>query len=139
MAVVTRQLPLELAALPVEPQVIERLDCFSAAIKLSVSVSGLQDKLIAAELEIPPANWSGMKSGQRHFPPDKLTRLMQITGNQIPLIWLARQCGYDLVRQESPLEQENRQLKDALAERERELEITLRTAQAITGGGHARG
>ena len=39
--------------------------------------------------------------GDAHFPPNKLQSLMTVCGNQIPLQWLARSYGYELVQIET--------------------------------------
>lgn len=49
--------------------------------------------------------------GEGHFPVDKLNLLMEMCGNQSPLIWLAHSNGLGLVILKSEAE---RQLDEAL-------------------------
>jgi len=87
---------------------------FLSAINLCIEVSGLEDKEIRIELGIDAAQWSRIRKGDAHFPPNKLQSLMTVCGNEIPLIWLAHAQGYELRQLETEtqrllrLEQEKR-------------------------------
>jgi len=110
------------------PELIMRQKCFLGAINLCIELSGLDDKEIYLELGIDAAQWSRIRKGDAHFPPNKLQSLMTVCANQVPLIWLARQYGYELVQIESEtqrllreeherrvkVEEENRLLRDVL-------------------------
>lgn len=117
---------VEPVTVPIET-VMKRRD-FLSAINLCIEVSGLDDKEIYLALGVDPAQWSRIRKGDAHFPPNKLCALMQICGNQVPLIWLARAHGYELrlietemqrmlrderLRREK-VEEENRLLRDVL-------------------------
>ncbi len=126
------QAELPLARRPEQPSVsvdtIMRQRCFLGAINLGIELSGLDDKEIYLELGIDASQWSRIRKGDAHFPPNKLQSLMTVCGNQVPLIWLARQYGYELVQIESEtqrllriehearlkVEEENRVLRDVL-------------------------
>ncbi|MBK8161499.1 MAG: hypothetical protein IPK59_23050 [Rhodospirillaceae bacterium] len=77
----------------------------TGAIMLCVHISGLDDRDLAKALAIDPAQWSRIKSGQAHFPQERMNRLMDICGNEAPLIWLASRRGYDLQAKLSLMEQ----------------------------------
>src|SRR6266498_1378239 len=87
-----------------------------SAIKLSIEVSGLPLKDVAYHLGMPDKTLSRMLADNpednRHFPPDKIPELMNITQNEIPLRWLALSRGYGLFRLKSEVEIENERLKE---------------------------
>jgi len=113
-------------AVPVET-VMRRKD-FLGAINLCIEASGLDDKEIYVELGIDPAQWSRIRKGDAHFPPNKLQSLMTVCGNEVPLIWLAHAQGYELRQLETETqkllrteherrlkaEEENRLLRDLI-------------------------
>jgi len=98
----------------------------SSAIWLGVDISGIQDDQIASLLGTSSGNFSKYRSGQYSFPPDKLIPLMELCGNKVPLRWLALKCGYDLTPMRSTLEEEVDDLRNRLAESEREKETIVR-------------
>jgi hypothetical protein len=102
----------------VSTDIILRRKDFLGAINLCIEVSGLDDKEIYIELQIDAAQWSRIRKGDAHFPPNKLQSLMSVCGNQVPLIWLARQYGYELVQIESET-QRKLKLKEKELEDER--------------------
>ncbi len=97
---------------------------FHAALMLCVTASGLERKQIFGALGIDKATWSRIEAGEAHFPTDRLPRLMELCGNDAPLIWLAERRGFDWStmrphsndqeRRVADLEQENRDLKRLL-------------------------
>lgn len=101
---------------------ILRRDTMTKAIIFSFDVAGLPDNTVCAELEIDAATYSKIKSGTRHFPPDKLIQAMELAGNDIPLRWLAHKRGFGLVRLQSEIERENEDLKRQLAEQSKKFE-----------------
>lgn len=113
----------------VDASVIARQRTFTAAIQLCVQTGGLADGQVAADLDIDAATWSRIKSGQAHFPQDKLEQLMQLCGNDVPLQWLAMRCGFELRPLRSALEQQIEDLRAQLAERDRDLDVIKRFVQ----------
>lgn len=113
----------------VSDEVIEQLQTMRAAIDLAQKVAGLDDKEMAAALDMDPGQWSRVKSGQANFPTDKYELFMNACGNEIPLRWLARRRGYELRRLLSSVEEELEATKARLVERERELDIIKRFAR----------
>lgn len=111
-------------------ELVMRQQSFSAAIALCISLSGLEDKEVYLPLEIDPGHWTRIKKGEAHFPVDKLNSLMELCGNQAPLIWLAHSNGFGLVILKSELE---RQLDATKAALDRERERTKLMTEILQG------
>ena len=101
---------------------IARRDTLTKAIIFSFDVAGLNDATVCAELGIDAATYSKIKSGSRHFPPDKIPDAMDLAGNDIPLRWLAHKRGCGVFKLQSELERENEDLKRKLAEQSKKFE-----------------
>lgn len=71
--------------------------CMAKAIALCVQASGLDDKEIYLSLEIDAGHWSRIVKGDAHFQVNKLCQLMDLCGNEAPLMWLAHARGKGLV------------------------------------------
>lgn len=82
-------------AIPLEMVVKQR--SLSQAIALCVQMSGLDDKEVYLPLEIDAGHWTRIMKGDAHFPVNKLIPLMDMCGNEAPLMWLANSRGYGLV------------------------------------------
>lgn len=108
-----------------------------AAIKLSIEISGLPLKEVAFHLDMPDKTLSRMLADNpednRHFPPDKIPSLMNITQNEIPLRWLAVSRGYGLFRLKSEIEMENERLKTELAAQEAKLATITEFLKTVKG------
>lgn len=106
------QLALALKATqPVSNEAAAGISSWAKALAATVAASGLKDKSLAIELDIDPAQLSRTVSGQLGIMPDKLFRLMDVCGTEMPLMWLMYQRGYDLS-----------QMKQRQTELEREIE-----------------
>ena len=127
------QLLLRKARQDVSQEVIEKLPNFKAALKLCKDISGLNDQQVSGELGIDPAQWSRMWGTTGHFPPEKVTCLMDVCGNIVPLRWLALKYGYELRPLKSQVELENEQLRAALAQKEAEYEAVKKFMSEIKG------
>jgi len=99
--------------------VMRRKD-FLGAINLCIEISGLDDKEIYLELGIDAAQWSRIRKGDAHFPPNKLQSLMTVCRNEIPLTWLARSYGYALVEIETETQRQLRISEEKRAKAEEE-------------------
>jgi len=111
------QLPLRLvrAAQAVDPALVVAQPSMLAAIKLCISLGGFEaDKQVYGALDIDAGHWTRIHRGEAHFPVDKLPALMDLCGNEAPLIWLTHSRGYEAA---------------SLRKRETETERALRTAQ----------
>lgn len=115
----------------VPDELVDRQQNLLSAIKLCMTVSGLNDQQIGDALELDAGQMSRIKRGDMHFPPNKLMQLMATCGNEIPLRWLAMKRGYELKRRLSAVEEENERLRARLAERDREIEIVTRFMREV--------
>lgn len=101
---------------------LDRKTSLLSAINLAVDTGRAEDKEIYLSLGLDQAQWSRIRSGKAHFPPNLLDPLCDIIGNEIPLRWWARKRGYGLVRLKSHLEAELEQERA----KNTELELKLR-------------
>jgi hypothetical protein len=93
----------------------------SSAIALCVQLSGLEDKEVYLTLGIDAGHWSRIMKGDAHFPVNKLSDLMDMCGNEAPLMWWSHSRGYGLVLLQSEAERR----ADAAEERAKEMEKQL--------------
>ena len=107
----------------VSDSIVEGCPALKSAIRLTIEVSTLERKQIADVLDINEGQLSRMLNNGANFPPEKINGLMDLCGNEIPLRWLAMRRGYRLYRLKSTIEIENEALKQALLEKEREIEV----------------
>lgn len=116
-----RQLPLVAKGDPVEIDLalVHRQKSLLAAIQLCIQAAGLQEKEVYLPLGIDASHWTRIMKGDAHFPLDRLGPLMDLCGNEAPLMWLAHHRGFGLHRLETALERENRELREQLAEEKR--------------------
>lgn len=125
------QIALSLAS--IETAEIARKRSFCDALELCAEAAGYSlDKQCCADIGMDKARWSRIKSGQEGIKWAQLVHFMDQCGNDVPLLWMLHQRGYD-IRSIHKLETEvERKLREAEAalrtERERRemLEQTLR-------------
>lgn len=113
---------------------VARQSSWASALSLCANKSGLQDKLIAADVGVDNAVWSRFKSGQNAPSGEQLDKLMTRCGNEAPLHWLLLKRGYDprsLRRIETDIERENRELRERLVAMESERAIERRTIREL--------
>lgn len=103
-SIADRQLPLVEKGDPVhvDPTLVHRQKSMLAAVALCMQAAGIADKEACLALELDPAHWSRICAGNAHFPLSLLGPLMDLCGNEAPLMWLAKSRGYEL----RPLETE---------------------------------
>ena len=86
------------------------------AVKLCMSLGGLEaDKEVYMPLGVDAGHWTRIMRGDAHFPIDRLPDLMDLCGNEAPMLWLLNNRGYDLgsIRKlESELERELRHARE---------------------------
>ena len=117
----------------VDINLIQNQPTFTAALKFCQQLSGKEDKCFFGDGRIvkDSAQWSRIMTSQKHFfPQDKLNAFMDICGNEVPLLWLIHQRGYDvhsLRKIETETEKALRLEQERSAALERENEI-LRSA-----------
>jgi hypothetical protein len=120
------QLPLSRAERNVEvplAAIIARKSLLGA-INLCIDMSGEEDKELYISLDIDPGHWSNLRKGKGHFPPDKIDALMDLCGNEVPMLWQVHKRGYDthsLRKRESETEQALRQEREKRIEAEKAL------------------
>lgn len=91
----------------VDDQVIAAQPSMTKALMLCQQLSGLDDQqFVGGRSGIVGhlSQWSRIKTGQHHFPQDRLGDYMDLCGNEAPLQWLARSRGYLLTPLESEME-----------------------------------
>jgi hypothetical protein len=93
-----------------------RQPTLAAAISLCVQASGLEEKEVYLPLEIDAGHWTRIMKGDAHFPVNKLNPLMNMCGNEAPLMWLANSRGYGLVVLKTESERRAEAAERALAE-----------------------
>jgi len=114
------QIPLRLVrtAQAVDPALVSAQPSMLAAIKLCISLGGFEaDKQVYSALDIDAGHWSRIHRGEAHFPVDKLDALMDLCGNESPLIWLTHRRGYDVTslrKRETETERALRKANEAL-------------------------
>lgn len=105
-------------SIPVEvrPEEVMRKQSLGSAIELCAEVGGYAlDKTLQQELEVDKAQFSRWQSGTEGIVWTKFTRLMDLCGNDAPLLWMLHQRGYDLHslrRRETETERQNRLLRE---------------------------
>lgn len=111
------QLPLSRRAnkVVIPHEVVFAQPSMNAAVILCITTSGLQETEVCLSLGIDAGHWTRMRKGEAHFPLNKLNDLMDLCGNEAPLIWLAHSRGMGLVMLKSESER-------LLAERDQEIE-----------------
>ena len=97
---------------------VARQQSWGSVLTFCASKSGLQDKVLAAEMNMQDAVWSRCKTGQNAPSGEQLVRLMERCGNAAPLYWLLLRMGFDpasLRPLESESERKVRELTEQLA------------------------
>ena len=100
----------------VRPEEVARKHSLGAAIELCAELAGFGlDKELQTRLGVDKAQFSRWHSGAEGVCWPKFAKLMDTCGNDVPLLWMLHQRGYDLhsVRKlESEVEKQNRQLRE---------------------------
>jgi hypothetical protein len=104
-------------AIPVEvtPKEIARETTLGDAIGLCAKAAGYEGKQIQDALKADKAQWSRWVSGQEGVMWPKFVALMDLCGNDAPVLWMLHRRGYDLSslrRLETDTEKENRLLRE---------------------------
>jgi plasmid maintenance system antidote protein VapI len=108
-------------ALPVEvrPEEVAREKTLGGAIDLCAKLAGFSlDKTLQQELGVDKAQFSRWQSGTEGIVWPKFAKLMDLCGNDAPLLWMLFQRGYDLGslrKRENELERTNRDLREQVA------------------------
>jgi len=112
---------------------IIRQPSMTKAIVLCADMAGfVNDKDLCRSVDIDPAVWTRIKSGQAHFPQDKYGDLFDQAGNEAPLLWLLYQRGYDLHslrKRETETEKQLRTEREARIDAEKKLAWAMEMIQ----------
>lgn len=104
----------------VDHGLVRRQPTLLAAIKLCISLAGLEaDKEVYIPLGIDAGHWSRIMRGEAHFPVDRLCDLMDLCGNDAPMLWLVDRRGFDLSslrRKESETERQLREARERISQ-----------------------
>ena len=117
---------LKREAQPISDEIVRMQPDFLSAIKLAIQVSGLEHKQIYGDLGIDKATWSKILDGQLNFPTNKYELLMDLIGNEIPLVWLAHKRGYGLVPRRDAKDRKIAELEAKNSQLEREIETLVK-------------
>lgn len=100
----------------VRPDEIVLKQSLGKAIEYCAELAGFTlDKTLQEKLKVDKAQFSRWQSGEEGIKWDKFTKLMDICGNDAPLLWMLQKRGYDLHslrKKESETERENRMLRE---------------------------
>lgn len=116
-------------SLPVDvsPEEVARKRTLGDSIGLCAELAGFSlDKQLAAELKVDKAQFSRWLTGQEGVVWPKLVRMMDVCGNDAPLLWMLAQRGYDLHslrKRETETERQNRELREEVAALRRALGV----------------
>jgi len=100
----------------------------AVAIASMIARSGLQEKTIAIECSIDASTLAKVKQGTARPSEDHLNAMMDATGSEAWLYYWLIKRGYDpnsLRRFESEVERENRELRERLAQSERDKQVLV--------------
>lgn len=101
---------------PVKPDEVSRKQSLGGAIELCAELAGYTlDKELQRELEVDKAQFSRWQNGTEGIIWPKLERLMDVCGNDAPVLWMIQRRNYDLHslrRNETEVERENRMLRE---------------------------
>lgn len=95
-----------------------REQTLGGAIGLCAKAAGLAPKEVQDALKTDKAQWSRWESGAEGIVWPKFTALMDVCGNDAPLLWMLAQRGYDLAslrKRETETEKELRQAREEIA------------------------
>lgn len=95
---------------------VARKHSLGSAIELCAAAAGYElDKQLASDLEVDKATFSRWCGGTEGILWPKLRRLMDKCGNDVPVLWMLYDRGYDLHsvrRRETETQRENRLLRE---------------------------
>lgn len=101
----------------VTPAEVARKASLGAAISLCAEVAGLEPKEVQDALKSDKAQFSRWTDNKEGITWAKLEALMDLCGNDAPLLWMVCQRGYDLAslrRKETEIERELREAREQI-------------------------
>lgn len=130
---------------PVDLTLLPKIRHLGHALQKCAEAAAISDQALCIEVGIDNALWTRIKSSQAGIraagegdPTDLLNRIMDVCGNELPLMWLNWRRGREPLPplRESELERENRELREQLdvAHRDRDAVASfLRQAGVLPG------
>ncbi|HKS73494.1 MAG TPA: hypothetical protein VJQ82_09890 [Terriglobales bacterium] len=119
----------------VRPEEVARKKTLGEAIGLCAELAGFSmDKTLQQELDVDKGQFSRWQSGTEGIVWGKFSRLMDICGNDAPLLWMLFQRGYDLNslrKRETETEKKLREAEERIRELENERDLTLRVLREV--------
>lgn len=119
---------------PVTIQEIARKKSLGDAIGLCIEAAGLEPKQVIDKLKMDKAQWSRWQSGQEGVIFPKLEAVMDLCGNDAPLLWMNMARGYDLSsirRRETDLERQLREAQEHIAELQRDKRVLTEALRGV--------
>lgn len=120
---------------PVTIQEIARKKSLGDAIGLCIEAAGLEPKQVTDKLKMDKAQWSRWQSGQEGVIWPKLESVMDLCGNDAPLLWMNMARGYDLSslrRRETELERELRLAQEEVAQLRHDKRVLTEALRGVT-------
>lgn len=114
-------------------QEIAREKTLGGSIGLCAKVAGLGPKQVQDALKTDKAQWSRWESGAEGIVWPKFTALMDLCGNDAPLLWMLCQRGFDLNslrRKETDTERRLREAEERVQRLEHDKRVLV---EALTG------
>lgn len=117
--------------IPVEvtPQEVARESTLGGAIGLCAKAAGLAPKEVQDALKTDKAQFSRWTDDKEGITWAKLSALMDVCGNDAPLLWMLNARGYDLNslrRKETEVEKQLRLVREELAKEKQERAVERR-------------
>jgi len=107
---------------------VARKKSFGSAIELCAETAGYSlDKQLSGELGVDKGQFSRWQNGTEGILWPKLAKLMDVCGNDAPVLWMLHQRCYDLSsvrRLESETERQNRLLREEVSALRRALQVS---------------
>lgn len=100
----------------IRPEEVARKKSLGEALHLCAELAGFGlDKELQQQLGVDKSQFSRWGSGTEGIVWPKFEKLMDVCGNDVPLLWMLQRRGYDLAtvrKLESEVEKDNRQLRE---------------------------
>lgn len=100
----------------VNPSELVRKTSLGASLDLCLELGGLEPKQVQVELKLDKAQFSRWKSGQEGVTWARLDAVMDLCGNDAPLLWMNHQRGWDLHSMRRVESETERRLRLAMEE-----------------------
>lgn len=116
-------------AIPVEvrPEEVARERTLGGAVALCAKAAGFDiDSELKKKLGVDAAQFSRWQSGQEGIVWPKFEKLMDVCGNDVPLLWMLHRRGYDIAslrKRESEIEKQLREANEQIVALKRVLAI----------------